>query len=155
MDEMRLRPALRPYAWVCAGVIVFFFVIALIFGLLSGQLLIFLGIAVILSVLVLIKFAHIIYVHYSNEYVVNDSEIIRVAGIWAKNEYHVPIDKIEDYKVTRTFFGRMLGVANVGIQTARAERGFEITLQSMLEKDAADLDQLLEKLTDQADPKGV
>lgn len=124
MEEMHLRPALRPYVWICAGFIAIFFLLAFAVGLLSpGLLPIALGISIILTALVLIRFLHLCIVHFSNEYTVTDGEITRVAGIWAKNEYHVPIDKIEDYKVSRSFFGKLIGVADIGIQTARAERG--------------------------------
>ena len=86
------------------------------------------------------------YLRITTEYVINDDEITEITGMWAKDENHVPIEKIEDYNIDRSLLGKFLGVANIGIQTARAERGYEIVMRAIPEKDVAALDQALDKL---------
>jgi len=83
------------------------------------------------------------YFHASTEYVVADSEITEVKGFWAKDERHVPISKIQNYTIDRSMIGKLLGIANVGVQTARAESGYEITLRAISEKEVEALDKLL------------
>ena len=145
MQPMRLRPAIIPFARVSLILIVAIFILAAIAGLFAQPLSIpALGIAAIISLIILVKLFHLYQIHIANQYIVTDGEITQTVGIFVKNESHVPINKIEDYKVNRTFIGGLLGVADVGIQTARAERGYEIVLQSIETKDLSALESLLE-----------
>jgi membrane protein YdbS with pleckstrin-like domain len=146
MGELHLRPALKPYAIVYLSLIVLFIAAALLVNALSPDLsLPSMAVAGLLSLFVLIKLLQRFYLHISTEYIINSSTITQTLGLWVKDENHVPIGKVQDYKIDRSFTGKLLGVANVGIQTARAERGFEMVLQGIPEKGVADLKELLEK----------
>jgi len=145
MEEMRLRPMFRKYALFLGGLIALVLAIAglasLLFPSASYALLALGG---ILALALLLQISQRYYIHTSTEYVIDNSEITEIRGFWAKDENHVPISKIEDYKVDRTMLGKFLGVASIGIQTARAERGYELTLISIPEKDAEALDKFLD-----------
>ncbi|MFA5105351.1 MAG: PH domain-containing protein [Candidatus Micrarchaeia archaeon] len=146
--EKHLRPALHPYAKLCLGLIALFVIAgSIISSLYPDYNLPALVMAAVLSILSLLKLSHYAYLHYFTEYVVDDSEIKSVYGIWAKDENHVPIEKIEDYNIDRSIIGKLLGLASIGVQTARGERGYEVMLLSLPEKEVEALDQMLDKLT--------
>ena len=145
MDELRFRPALRAYAIAYLSLIALLAVAALVAGALSPILgLVAMALAALLGLLLLLKLLQQAYLHITTEYVVNDSVISQITGLWAKDENNVPISKIQDYKVDRSFLGKLIGVATVGIQTARAERGYEMVLKDIPENDVDGLKRALE-----------
>ena len=147
MEEMRLRPAIHKYAMFWGCLIVALVVLALIASALApGFAVPIFALAILLIAIMLFKVLQRYYLRISTEYVVNDSEITEITGLWAKDENHVPIEKIEDYSVDRSFLGKFLGVASIGVQTARAERGYEIVMKAIPEKDVSALDQALKQL---------
>ena len=145
MVEMRLRPMFRKYAVFLGGLIALDLALAglasLFFPAFSYALFALGG---IIALPLLLQISQRYYIHTSTEYVIDDSEITEVKGFWAKGERHIPISKIEDYTVDRTMFGKFLGIASIGIQTARAESGYEITLRAIPEKDVELLDKFLD-----------
>lgn len=145
MEEMRLRPMFHKYAVflgaLMALVLALAWLASMLFPPFSYALLALGG---ILALALLLQVLQRYYFHASTEYVVDDSEITEIKGFWAKDERHVPISKIEDYTVDRTMFGKVLGVASIGIQTARAEQGYEITLRAIPENDVEALDKFLD-----------
>ena len=145
MEEMHLRPVFHRYAVFLGGAIAVILAFAglasLFFPAISPPAL---AIGGLLAVVLLARILQRYYLHTSTEYVIDDNEITEVTGFWAKDEKHVPISKIEDYTINRTMFGKLLGVANIGIQTARAESGNEIVLRAIRENDAETLDKLLD-----------
>jgi uncharacterized membrane protein YdbT with pleckstrin-like domain len=147
MEEMRLRPAIHKYAMFWGCLIAVDAAAAIIAGLLSpGYSMPIFAIGGAIAMVMLGKILQRLYLRISTEYVVNDSEINEITGLWAKDENHVPIVKIEDYNIDRSLLGKFLGVASIGIQTARAEHGYEILMQAIPEKDVAALDAALGKL---------
>jgi uncharacterized membrane protein YdbT with pleckstrin-like domain len=148
MESMNLRPALRPYMRAFGALAVLLVLASFLGGALEGEIqLVALSLIVLAGLLALGWLGIHYYSHISNLYSVSENEIIRVAGIWVKDEYHVPISKIQDYKVNRSYVGELLGVADLGVQTGRAERGFEIILQSIHEKDLPVLEQMLSRVS--------
>ncbi len=148
MGSMNLRPALRPYMRAFGALAVILVLAVFIAASLDGDTgIAVLSMAVLAGLLALGWLGIHFYSHISNLYSVSDGEIIRISGIWVKDEYHVPISKIQDYEVNRSYVGELLGVADVGIQTGRAERGFEIILQSIHEKDLPALEQMLARVS--------
>ena len=137
MSEMHIRPAFRVYAVFFGALLAIALALAWLAGVAFpdfGYPALALG-----GIAAAAIFLHILqcyYIHASTEYVAGGNEIIEVKGLWAKDENHVPVSKIEDYTVDRSVVGKFLGVASVGIQTARAERGYEIRLRTIPEKDA-------------------
>ena len=147
MEEMRLRPAFHEYAMFWGGLIAAVVVAALIANALApGLALPVFALALILALFMLFNVLQRYYLRITTEYVINDDEITEITGLWAKDENHVPIEKIQDYNVDRSLLGKFLSVANVGIQTARAERGYEIVMRAIPENDLAALDQELKKI---------
>ena len=145
MEEMRLRPMFHKYA-VFLGCLM-----ALVLGLAGLASLFapsfsyaFFAMGGIVATALLLQISQRYLLHSSTEYVVDGNEITEVRGFWAKDEKHVPIDKIQNYTIDRSTFGKFLGVASVGIQTARAESGYEITLRAIPEKDVESLDRFLD-----------
>jgi len=135
MEELRLRPALRAYAIVYLSSIALFIAAAFIanaipygFGPVVAVL------AAVLSLFLLFKLSQRAYLHMTTVYIVSDSVVTQISGIWATDETHVPISKIQNYKIDRSFLGKLIGVATIGMQTARAERGFEMVLRDIPEK---------------------
>ncbi len=146
--EKRLKPALGPYTKLYLGLVALFIIGGSIASALYPDYITpVLAVAGALSILALAKLSHYAYLHYFTDYVIDDSEISTVYGIWAKDENHVPIEKIEDYSIVRTVTGKILGITDIGIQTARGERGFEVVLRSIREKDAEEIDVMLDRLT--------
>jgi len=147
MQELQLQPAFHKYGLVCTGTIILLMAVGLIVNFLYPDFgMAVLAVAAFLSLLVLFKLLNRFYLHITTSYIVTESEITQIAGLWVKNETHVPIDRIEDYAINRSFLGKILGVASIGLQTARAEAGYEMVLQAIPETDVATLDALLEKL---------
>ena len=143
---MKIRPVFHPFAIIYGAIIILLVSAAFILGMLLPSVSIFFyTIGAVLSLGIIFRFLNLAYVCASMEYVVNEGEITQITGIFAKDESHVPIDKIQDYKVNRSLFGRLIGVADIGVQTARAERGFEITLNSVREEDAVKITQFLDE----------
>ena len=147
MEEMRLRPAFHKYAMFWGSLIAAVAVVALVISALAPDIAIpVFAVAGVLALFMLSKIAERYYLRITTEYVVNDDEITEITGMWAKDENHVPMDKIEDYNIDRSLLGKFLGVASIGIQTARAERGYEIVMRAITEKDVAALDQELKQI---------
>ena len=145
MEEMRLRPMFHKYAVFLGCLMALIMALAglasLFFPAFSYALL---AIGGIISMAPLLQILQRYTLHASTEYVVGENEIVEVKGFWAKDEKHVPISKIQNYTIDRSTFGKLLGVASVGIQTARAESGYEITLRAIPEKDVESLDKFLD-----------
>ncbi|MCX6770961.1 MAG: PH domain-containing protein [Candidatus Micrarchaeota archaeon] len=145
MEKMRLRPAFRPYAIFLGGLIALILALAGIASLLLPDFgYLWLALAGILTAALLLQLLQRYYFHAATEYVVDDNEITEIKGFWAKDENHVPIGKVQDYTLDRSVVGKLLGLASIGIQTARAERGYEIILRAIPEKDAEALDRFLD-----------
>ncbi|MDE1798268.1 MAG: PH domain-containing protein [Candidatus Micrarchaeota archaeon] len=147
MEYMRLRPAMRPFVRLVGAYLVLLIILSVAAWFYAPGVqfaLQFLSPFLALAGLAWLLSRY--YTHLSNEYVVLDSEIVELTGIWIKREYHVPIDHIQDYTVLRTWMSVVLGLANIGIQTGRGEGGYEVILRAIHEKDRAALTQLLEKL---------
>ncbi|HQT45490.1 MAG TPA: PH domain-containing protein [Candidatus Micrarchaeota archaeon] len=146
--EKHLKPALSPYTKLYLGLIALLVIAGSIASTLYPDYIIqIIAVVGVLSALAVAKLLHYAYRHYFTEYVIDDSEISMVYGIWAKDEKHIPIEKIEDYNILRTVSGKILGVADIGIQTARGESGFEVVLRSIREKDAEEIDVQLDRQT--------
>jgi uncharacterized membrane protein YdbT with pleckstrin-like domain len=146
MEELRLRPALRAYAIMYLSLIALLIAAAASANALLPDLgPIATAIAAFLGLLVLLKLLQRAYLHITTEYVVSGSMITQITGLWAKDETNVPTDKVQDYKIDRSFIGKLLGVAAIGIQTARGERGFEMVLSDIPEKDVNGVKQVLER----------
>ncbi|VVC01604.1 Bacterial PH domain protein [uncultured archaeon] len=145
--EERFRPVVRPYIRLYLGLIVFFVALASIAAILypEGELAAYI-IAGALSALCLLKLLEQAGLHFLREYIIDDNKITEIFGYWITSENHVPIDKIQDYSIDRTILNKLLGLADIGIQTARAERGFEITMRSIPEARAEHLNTLLAEL---------
>jgi uncharacterized membrane protein YdbT with pleckstrin-like domain len=146
MEELRLRPALRAYALVYLSLIALFVAAALLADALSPDIgPMAMALAALPSLLLLFKLLQRIGLHVSIEYVIGENVVTQITGLWAKDETNVPISKIQDYKIDRSFIGKLIGVASVGIQTARAERGFEMVMIDIPEKDVESLKQAFER----------
>ena len=147
MEEIRLRPVFHKYAVFWAGLMAALALIALIaIALAPGSATLVSAFALILGALMIFKVLERYYLRITTEYVVNDDEIIEISGLWAKDEVHIPVGKVEDYTIDRSVLGKFLGVASISIQTAGAEKGPEMMLRAIPEKEVAKLDQLRGRL---------
>jgi len=146
--QKRLRPAIKPYAKLFLAPAGVLFVVALASWLFGGDNgLVIAAVAGIGAGGCVLKFFDYAYTHYVCEYTIDDSEITMITGFWAKDERHVPIDKIEDYKVDRSLVSKLLRLADIGVQTGRGERGFEVTLHSIPDEETRELDAFLDRMT--------
>ncbi len=145
MEEMRLRPMFHKYAVFLGCLMALVLGLAGLASLFAPQFsYAFFALGGIVDAALLLQVLQRYNLHASTEYVVDGNEITEVRGFWAKDEKHVPLDKIQNYTIDRSTFGKLLGVASVGIQTARAESGYEITLRAIPEKDVESLDKFLD-----------
>jgi len=58
----------------------------------------------------------------ADEFVVTDRRILHKVGIFAHETRQCPLERIQDVTVDQSFFGRLLGYGDLGIETA-SERG--------------------------------
>ena len=145
MEEMHLRPMFRTYAVFLGCLMALVLAIAGLASLFAPSFnYAFFAMGSIVAAALFLQILQRYLLHSSTEYVIDGNEITEVKGFWAKDEKHVPIDKIQNYTIDRSTFGKLLGVASVGIQTARAESGYEITLRAIPEKDVESLDEFLD-----------
>jgi uncharacterized membrane protein YdbT with pleckstrin-like domain len=54
----------------------------------------------------------------NREYVVTNRRVIQLSGVFSKNVTDSSLDKVNDVKMSQTFFGRMLDYGNIEILTA-------------------------------------
>ena len=151
MEEMRLRPAIHKYATFWGALIAATAALSLFTSLIvPGAAAPLLFAAGLLCLFMLAKVAERWYLRATTEYVISDDEIVEIDGLWAKDEMHVPLEKIQNYTVDRSLLAKFLGVASIGLETARAERGFEIIMKAIPEAEVA---RVVEFLDERVGPK--
>jgi len=87
----------------------------------------------------------IVYAHLARittVYTLDKSEITSTKGILSKRSVRVPLNRITNYEVRRTFVERLLGLGDVLVDTAGSKE-FEI---GMFELDRHDIDSIVKEL---------
>ena len=59
-----------------------------------------------------------ILVWYNREYIVTNRRVIQIFGVFNKNVTDSSLEKVNDVKMTQSFFGRLFDYGDVGILTA-------------------------------------
>lgn len=151
--ERRIHPTIRPYVTILAiiAIIVALSTLALSSYFNDHSIAILIGGAIVI-ILLFLWIVRYWYDQLSTEYVIRDEEMVELTGIWAKDEEHVPLDKIQDFNVYRTLMQTLFGMASIGIQTAAKEKGYNEIVFKNLSK--GDSDWLIGFLGDNIDKKG-
>lgn len=126
-----MHPTIGPYVTILLSIAVVVIILALALYLYFNKDIIPLLAGGIVDFILLVWIANYEYNKLATKYVINDEEIVEITGIWVKEEEHVPLFKIQDYKVERTIIQTLLGMANVGIETAAEEKTYEIVFESL------------------------
>ena len=72
----------------------------------------------LLALIPLVSMLRDILVWYNREYIVTNRRVIQVSGVFNKNVIDSSLEKVNDVKMTQSFFGRLFGYGNVEILTA-------------------------------------
>lgn len=89
---------------VIVGVVTFYFPLALI--------------GLVLVLLPLVSMLRDILIWSNHEYLVTNRRVIQISGIFNKNVVDSSLEKVNDVKMTQSFFGRMFDYGDVEILTA-------------------------------------
>lgn len=141
---LRLKPKVMPYVImiVALGVLVLIaaLTLAAAFSAYSYPILL-VGLLVLLlcALMIMQQF----YRRWYTTYEISDSDVIARFGVFAPDEHVVPIDEITDVDVDRSVFGIILGFGDINIDTASAEKGYEVSMRDI---DAAELNKAVELL---------
>ena len=76
------------------------------------------GFAFILVILPLLSLLHDVLVWKNRQYIVTNWRVIQFSGIFNKNVVDSSLEKVNDVKLTQSFFGRMFDYGDVQIMTA-------------------------------------
>lgn len=72
--------------------------------------------------------------HYSTEYTLTRTGIVKMQGLFSKDVVTIPYGKIQDIKLKKSFVERILGIGNIYIDTA-GENGIEMILRGISNPD--------------------
>jgi uncharacterized membrane protein YdbT with pleckstrin-like domain len=89
--------------------------------------------------LLVLSFAAVILIaeilrHYSTEYTLTRTGVMKTRGLFSKDVMTIPYGKIQDIKLKKSFVERVLGIGNIYIDTA-GENGIEMILQGIYNPD--------------------
>jgi uncharacterized membrane protein YdbT with pleckstrin-like domain len=59
-----------------------------------------------------------ILIWYNREYIVSNRRVIQISGVFSKNVVDSSLEKVNDVKMSQSFFGRMFDYGDVEIMTA-------------------------------------
>jgi len=76
------------------------------------------AVAFALVILPLLSMLHDVLVWKNREYIVTNRRVIQFAGIFNKSVVDSSLEKVNDVKLTQSFFGRIFDYGNVEIMTA-------------------------------------
>jgi uncharacterized membrane protein YdbT with pleckstrin-like domain len=89
--------------------------------------------------LLVLSFAAIILIaeilrHFSTEYTLTRTGIVKIRGLFSKDVVTIPYGKIQDIKLKKSFVERILGIGNIYINTA-GENGIEMVIRGISNPD--------------------
>lgn len=113
--------------FIAAGVLLFFYPIAG-FQEVSGI------VALLLLLFAAIILITVILVHYSTEYSLTKTGVVKTKGLLSKDVVTIPYDKVQDIRLKKSFAERVLGIGNIYIDTA-GENGVKMILQGVSNPD--------------------
>lgn len=136
MEEIVIRPVIRPLLLI----LVLFGVSTIILSLIIAPFvpvphLIFIAEGGLLIILLLYA-SKLTYYRQSTEYIITDRDVVKRTGIFAKDRKIVPLNRITNMTIDRSLIGAVLGLANIGIETASAKIGYEIVLENISSSEA-------------------
>jgi uncharacterized membrane protein YdbT with pleckstrin-like domain len=92
----------------------------------------------ILSLLLLVFAAFILITavlgHYSTDYALTKTGVVKTRGLLSKDVATIPYGKIQDIRLKKSFLERILGIGNIYIDTA-GENGIEMILRGVPDPD--------------------
>jgi uncharacterized membrane protein YdbT with pleckstrin-like domain len=134
---MTLKPKVRPYIIVIGvfGVLIIITALALsaAFSEYSYPILL---IGLLFVAVLALAITQQLYRRWYTTYEISESDVTVRFGVFAPDEHVVPLDEITDIGIDRSVFGIILGLGDINIDTASAEKGYEITMRDI---DAAEL----------------
>jgi uncharacterized membrane protein YdbT with pleckstrin-like domain len=141
---LRLKPKVRPYIIMIVVLAILVIIAALALAAAfseysSAILLVGLLILLLCALMVMQQF----YRRWYTTYDISESDVIFRLGVFAPDEHVVPIDEITNIHVDRSVFGIILGFGDINIDTASAEKGYEVSMRDI---DAAELNKAVELL---------
>jgi membrane protein YdbS with pleckstrin-like domain len=93
--------------------------VAVAVGFAGGEAYLITGLTLAVNVIILWLIFRLVPVYYrSLRYEIHEDEVVVYAGIITKSVKHVPFRTVTNLKVSRDPFDRMLGIGQLGIQTA-------------------------------------
>ena len=72
----------------------------------------------VLVLVPLISMLRDILIWYNREYIVSNRRVIQISGMFSKNVVDSSLEKVNDVKMSQSFFGRMFDYGDVEIMTA-------------------------------------
>ncbi len=78
-------------------------------------------IAVLLLVVPIARFVMAYLVWTNREYIITNRRVIQISGVINKNVFDSSLEKVNDVKMTQSFFGQMFDYGDVEIMTAAEE----------------------------------
>jgi len=141
---MKLKPKVRPYIVMIVVLAVLVIVIALALAAAFSEysypvMLVALLVLLLCALMIMQQFYRRLYTTYD----ITDTDVTSRFGVFAPDEHVVPIDEITNIRVDRSVFGIILGFGDINIDTASAEKGYEISMRDI---DAAELSKAVELL---------
>lgn len=141
---MRLKPKVIPYIIMIGALAVLVIIVALALAAAFSEYsypILLIGLLIIL--LLVLAIMQQFYRRWYTTYDISDSDVTSRFGVFAPDEHVVPIDEITDIDVDRSVFGIILGFGDINIDTASAEKGYEISMKDI---NAAELSKAVELL---------
>jgi uncharacterized membrane protein YdbT with pleckstrin-like domain len=75
-------------------------------------------IAVVLTLIPIVSMTRDILIWYNRQYIVTNRRVIQISGVINKNVVDSSLEKVNDVKMSQSFFGRIFDYGNVEILTA-------------------------------------